>query len=213
MSLDAPNAISGEPSPQTDNAHICDCVHRWNATKVVPFEYIYLLKYVWSLYQLFVHVIFVPLVYCLFMYLFICVCVCVYARTCVYYTWKRAGFGDLRRASDDFLHTSSHGILHLSVVHSRYTWWDITFKVKELSAIWDSFLIYAFVGRNLFRQSLSFLKMSHLYTLMLSGASGADNQSVHSACTPKFNLYANTGEPISKVVCLWALQLLCSCDR
>ena len=42
--------------------------------------------------------------------------------------------------------------------------------------------------------------MSHLYTLMLSGASGADNQSVHSACTPKFNLYANTGEPISKVV-------------
>ena len=154
MSLDAPNAISGEPSPQTDNAHICDCVHRWNATKVVPFEYVYLLKYVWSislwqnahdvndqwpsfLYLLFVHVIFVPLVYCLFMCLFICVCVSVYARTCVYYTWKRAGLGDLRRASDDFLHTSSHGILHLSVVHSRYTWWGITFKVKKLSAIWD----------------------------------------------------------------------------
>ena len=120
------------------------------------------------------------------------------AHVCVLHL--EAGLGDLRRASDDFLHTSSHGILHLSVVHSRYTWWGITFKVKELSAIWDSFLIYAFVGRNLFRLSLSFLKMSHLYTLMLSGASGADNQSVHSACTPKFNLYANTGEPISKVV-------------
>ena len=163
MSLDAPNAISGEPSPQTDNAHICDCVHRWNATKVVPFEYVYLLKYVWSislwqnahdvneqcndllfLYLLWAYVIFVP--FCvLFVYvcmcIFICVClvVCAFtrARVCITPGSRIRRPEEGITASDDFLHTSSHGILHLGVVHSRYTWWGITFKVKELSAIWD----------------------------------------------------------------------------
>ena len=126
-----------------------------------------------------------------------------------------AGLGDLSRASDDFLHTSSHGILHLSVVHSRYTWWGITFKVKELSAIWALFRI-PIVDRILFRLSLCFL---FIYTPFVhTNASGVDSQGVQFyqlqwlTCMPKFNLYANTGEPISKVVCLSTLQLLCCCD-
>ena len=77
-------------------------------------------------------------------------------------------------------------------------------------------LWYAFAGRVLFRLLLCFL---FIYTPFVhTNASGVDSQGVQVyqlqwlACMPKFNLYANTGEPISKVVCLSTLQLLCCCD-
>ena len=91
-------------------AYLCDEMLMMSMTKDLLFLH----------YLLCVYVIFVP--FCvLFVYvcLFVCVCVCLRAHVCVLHL--EGGLGDLSRASDDFLHTSSHGILHLSVVHSRYT--------------------------------------------------------------------------------------------